>query len=571
MTIRFACPSCGRRLVSNDKKVGRSTNCPACGGAVTVPSQWYLLVDDREAGPYSGEMLQAMAAAGRISPSSTAREADKSYFVETGRLAFLADAFPIESSAVVLEAPEPVVDSSLVFAPRSYSRKRSRLLPVAAIGSALVIVGVPLIIAILSFQSQEKPEVVAHAPQRLRAPILAPVAKEASEPSTPTRKPQEPSEPGPKASKSDERRIPEAKESAPSARDVLDLPRDMARSAPPENIEPTETPARILQDQNDDARDDAKTGAPAQPASPSPLSKKDPRKAPEPTFQPPSWLPTRQVTATVMYKLHFSSQPSDQFRVRLNLPRTFPGRQVIREMTFKPDPTEMVEESGDRFAQFELAHPSDGAVIYVRFVADLYEADLTTATQLPTRLRQLAIPDRDRWLRDEPLIETNDPLIKQAAKTIAGNNEIQTITGMLNGMALTMSYDAQPGELGAVGLLKAGTGKCADFANLFVAICRAKHIPARPCNGFTTKPVTKDQTAFHRWAEVYLRGYGWVPIDPTWARTGHHPWETMEPVRVCESYNPLTYKYTKQQGSVSIEPTVKVASDRWVKPNAVRK
>jgi transglutaminase-like putative cysteine protease len=246
---------------------------------------------------------------------------------------------------------------------------------------------------------------------------------------------------------------------------------------------------------------------------------------------------------------------------------------VIREMTFKPDPAELGEDNGDRFARFELAHPSNGDVIYVRFVADLYEADLTTATQLPTRLRQLAIPDRDRWLRDEPLIETNDPLIKKAAKAIAGNNEIQTITAMLNGMALTMSYEAEPGELGAVGLLKAGTGKCADFANLFVAICRAKHVPARPINGFTTTPVTKGSTNFHRWAEVYLRNYGWVPVDPTWARTGHHPWETMEPVRVYESYNRLAYqfRYSKQQVSVTMEPTVKVASDMWVKPTAVKK
>jgi len=70
-----------------------------------------------------------------------------------------------------------------------------------------------------------------------------------------------------------------------------------------------------------------------------------------------------------------------------------------------------------------------------------------------------------------------------------------------------------------------------------------------------------------------LRNYGWVPVDPTWARTGHHPWETMEPVRVYESYNRLAYqfRYSKQQVSVTMEPTVKVASDMWVKPTAVKK
>jgi hypothetical protein len=37
MTIRFACVSCGKKLHTDDKNIGKSTQCPACGGAVTVP------------------------------------------------------------------------------------------------------------------------------------------------------------------------------------------------------------------------------------------------------------------------------------------------------------------------------------------------------------------------------------------------------------------------------------------------------------------------------------------------------------------------------------------------------
>jgi DNA-directed RNA polymerase subunit RPC12/RpoP len=38
MTIRFACLSCGKKLHTEDKNRGRSTQCPACGSAVTVPA-----------------------------------------------------------------------------------------------------------------------------------------------------------------------------------------------------------------------------------------------------------------------------------------------------------------------------------------------------------------------------------------------------------------------------------------------------------------------------------------------------------------------------------------------------
>ncbi len=38
MPIQFSCPWCGRRLVSKDHKAGKTSKCPVCGSAVTVPS-----------------------------------------------------------------------------------------------------------------------------------------------------------------------------------------------------------------------------------------------------------------------------------------------------------------------------------------------------------------------------------------------------------------------------------------------------------------------------------------------------------------------------------------------------
>jgi transglutaminase-like putative cysteine protease len=68
-------------------------------------------------------------------------------------------------------------------------------------------------------------------------------------------------------------------------------------------------------------------------------------------------------------------------------------------------------------------------------------------------------------------------------------------------------------------------GKCADINALFVGLARAAGIPARdvyglrvaPSNlgykslGLSSETATKAQ---HCRAEVYLTGYGWVPVDP---------------------------------------------------------
>ena len=68
-------------------------------------------------------------------------------------------------------------------------------------------------------------------------------------------------------------------------------------------------------------------------------------------------------------------------------------------------------------------------------------------------------------------------------------------------------------------------GKCADLNSLFVGLARASHIPARDVfgirvagsgKGLRSLGLASDNAtkAQHCRAEVYLTGYGWVPVDP---------------------------------------------------------
>lgn len=59
-------------------------------------------------------------------------------------------------------------------------------------------------------------------------------------------------------------------------------------------------------------------------------------------------------------------------------------------------------------------------------------------------------------------------------------------------------------------------GKCADISGVFVAIARAAGVPANEVFGLRLgKKAEEDITGGHHcWAEFYLPGYGWVPVDP---------------------------------------------------------
>ncbi len=64
-------------------------------------------------------------------------------------------------------------------------------------------------------------------------------------------------------------------------------------------------------------------------------------------------------------------------------------------------------------------------------------------------------------------------------------------------------------------LVKQG-GKCTDIHSVFIALCRAAGVPAREVFGLRQgKSNGQDTTTFqHCWAEFYLPGYDWVPVDP---------------------------------------------------------
>lgn len=61
-----------------------------------------------------------------------------------------------------------------------------------------------------------------------------------------------------------------------------------------------------------------------------------------------------------------------------------------------------------------------------------------------------------------------------------------------------------------------GGGKCADISAVYVSIARAAGVPARDVYGIRlSDPETGDITGgFHCWAEFYLPGTGWIPVDP---------------------------------------------------------
>jgi len=66
-------------------------------------------------------------------------------------------------------------------------------------------------------------------------------------------------------------------------------------------------------------------------------------------------------------------------------------------------------------------------------------------------------------------------------------------------------------------VLDTGIGDCGSQSMYFAALCRSLGIPARAIGGYQ---MIRGSASTHFWAEYYLEGYGWVPVDVTVAEGG---------------------------------------------------
>ena len=79
-----------------------------------------------------------------------------------------------------------------------------------------------------------------------------------------------------------------------------------------------------------------------------------------------------------------------------------------------------------------------------------------------------------------------------------------------------LSYNLKPigGWNPAPMVLKRGTASCSEYSYCMVSLCRNLGVPIRYVGAVSRRGDDSCvDGVFHRWVEVYLPGYGWVPFD----------------------------------------------------------
>jgi len=114
------------------------------------------------------------------------------------------------------------------------------------------------------------------------------------------------------------------------------------------------------------------------------------------------------------------------------------------------------------------------------------------------------------------------PEVQTIARSVKGRTSAETVQNILDWFKKNIRYDAtikdDPalGQLGTI--LKLRYGGCHHNCGLFVTLCRAAGVPACVEHG-TTLPIDDKEfisksNCGHGWAQVYINGIGWVPVEP---------------------------------------------------------
>lgn len=218
--------------------------------------------------------------------------------------------------------------------------------------------------------------------------------------------------------------------------------------------------------------------------------------------------------------------PEGSGRVQMWLP--YPGSddyQDVRLVSIKsPVPTKLYQEYTYRNSMLFLSTPA----------ADIDELRVEMTFRVTRREHAesdfVSLEDPDgwidssasRWLRPDRLVPLDDFIREQAEEVTKGKTSVvDKAKAIFDYTVDNLDYDQSGTGWGQGDIYYAcdkKRGNCTDFHAVFIGFARAVGIPAKFHIGFPipTAPTARNEgeiAGYHCWAEFYVPGFGWVPVD----------------------------------------------------------
>jgi transglutaminase-like putative cysteine protease len=200
-------------------------------------------------------------------------------------------------------------------------------------------------------------------------------------------------------------------------------------------------------------------------------------------------------------------------------------RQTVRWLRLSPHGWRIhTDVHGERVASASLAALAPGDATTFSWIASVELAEERHAPDADAT-RAPPPPDVRRYLADGPCFRLSSEAVRVAAE------EVELAAGDASALALVraaaayvrthVAYACEGGWDPAPTVLARGNGSCTEATYAFVAIFRRLHVPARWIGGTVRRGLPSGRgldTMFHRMAQAWIPGHGWLPVEPTRGR-----------------------------------------------------
>ncbi len=224
------------------------------------------------------------------------------------------------------------------------------------------------------------------------------------------------------------------------------------------------------------------------------------------------------VTFSHEVKVYGEGQLKDM-NVYIAIPEDLPQQKIISTTLIPSSYTKVQDRWHQQVAKFNYRNIASEAFLssVMKVEADISEINYYifpdqcgTLDDIPKDIKTLYTANGSKY-------QTDSPFMQKIAKELKGDqkNPYWIARSIFDYVRNTLEYKLEGGWNTAPVVLQRGTGSCSEYTFSFVGLCRAAGIPARYVGAIVVRGDDASiDDVFHRWPEVYLPNYGWIPMDP---------------------------------------------------------
>jgi transglutaminase-like putative cysteine protease len=218
--------------------------------------------------------------------------------------------------------------------------------------------------------------------------------------------------------------------------------------------------------------------------------------------------------------INFGPGTVSDLNVYLALPRDRSTQEILSVDYPRHPDGRHTDRWGQEVARFSknVLKPQERFLTQMRVRARIYDVMYHLFPEKVGSLKTIPKEISGRFLVDDDKYRLQDPVIRKAVQEAVpnGDNPYWIARNIYDFLREKLFYKRIGGWDIAPTVLQRGSGSCSEYAFVYIAMCRAAGVPARLAGSVVVRGEDASfDFVYHRWVEVYLPNYGWVPVDPS--------------------------------------------------------